>query len=270
MDCTECPNEQENKVFKLQFAEVVAALQILSTGGTFVLKMFTFFELTTVSLLYFLINVFDQVDIFKPAASKQGNSEVYVICSGYHRTYENINYVLTMANQMSDIEIPIFGLDMIPKDFIKQVSRCAKKMMQFQTRAIQSNIYYFENPDCDQQRIHDLRYEIANEYCRVYGIYSIPDSMTLTSGKLCYGQHLYTSRSMFKNIENFSGVQRHYNTNQRNMNGKQDQVLMTLVERLVEEKLRDFYAGQNFACTKKEKCFCCDYYQSRKYSDIDY
>lgn len=211
VDCIECPDDQENKVHYLHFAEVVAALQILDMGGTLVLKMFTFFELTTVSLLFFLVNVFDKMDIFKPAASKQGNSEVYVICNGYQRIYKNISYVLEMANRMSDIETPMFTLDMIPKDFIEQVNDCAKMFMLHQTKAIQSNIYHFQKPVYDQQRINDLRYEIRKEYCRVYRIKSIPERLKLLYGKsgsdignACAPATVvagsFTSRLMFKNL----------------------------------------------------------------------
>ena len=42
--------------------------------------MFTTFESETICLLYLLDICFNQIEIFKPATSKEGNSEVYVIC----------------------------------------------------------------------------------------------------------------------------------------------------------------------------------------------
>lgn len=206
----ECPHDQENKVHYLHFAEVVAALQILDMGGTFVLKMFTFFELTTVGLLYFLNNVFDKVDVFKPAASKQGNSEVYLICSGYQRIYKNLSYVLEMSNRLRHTDVPMFTLDMISNDFIDQVSNCAKMFMLLQTKAIQSNIYHFQRSDIDdQQEIHELRYDIRKEYVRLYGVKSITDKMKIMQGEPCSIEQntcapivafngSFTSRLMFK------------------------------------------------------------------------
>ena len=44
------------------------------------IKMFTTFESETICLLYLLDICFNQIEIFKPATSKEGNSEVYVIC----------------------------------------------------------------------------------------------------------------------------------------------------------------------------------------------
>lgn len=188
---------------------MVAALQILDMGGTFVLKMFTFFELATVGLLYFLVNVFDKVDIFKPAASKHGNSEVYVICSGYQRIYKNLSYLMEMTARMQNNDTPMFTLDMISNDFINQVSDCAKMFMLFQTQAIESNIYHFGRSHIDdQQKIHNLRYDIRKEYVRLYGVESISDKMKLmqVEGESCKDEQnicvpftgSYTSRLMFK------------------------------------------------------------------------
>jgi 23S rRNA U2552 (ribose-2'-O)-methylase RlmE/FtsJ len=67
-------------------SETVAALSILAPGGNFVIKMFTMFESETVCLMYLLNIAFKQVEVFKPATSKEGNSEVYVICKHFHKT----------------------------------------------------------------------------------------------------------------------------------------------------------------------------------------
>ncbi|KAJ6634149.1 Cap-specific mRNA (nucleoside-2'-O-)-methyltransferase 2 [Pseudolycoriella hygida] len=182
VDCGDCPNDQENMVYSLHFAEVVAALQVLDNDGSFILKMFTFFELTTISLLYFLVNYFHTVDIFKPATSKQCNSEVYVICMGFHRTYETMSYVSEMASRMPHIKSPMFNLDTIPSDFIQQVHDCSKKFVTLQSEAILSNINNFERPICHQQQ-NDLQYEMWNEYDRRYRIKSIPDSLKLMHNK---------------------------------------------------------------------------------------
>lgn len=184
----ECPHDQENKVHYLHFAEVVAALRILDMGGNFVLKMFTFYELTTVGLLYFLNNVFDKVDVFKPAASKQGNSEVYVICTGYQRIYRNINYLLDMANRIEHNDIPMFTLNTIPSDFIDQVYCCAKLFMLHQKNAINSNIYHFRcdtDDKQDKQQIHSLRSDIRKEYIRLYGLKPIANEMKILQGESC-------------------------------------------------------------------------------------
>ena len=58
----------------------------LLQGGNFVVKMFTMFESETVCMLYLLSICFHQIEVFKPATSKEGNSEVYVVCCNFEKT----------------------------------------------------------------------------------------------------------------------------------------------------------------------------------------
>ncbi|XP_035713434.1 cap-specific mRNA (nucleoside-2'-O-)-methyltransferase 2-like [Folsomia candida] len=91
IDCQTNPMEQESAVEELQFTEIIAALSILGFGGSFVLKIFTFLECQTISHLYILCSLFEEVHLFKPATSKEGNSEVYVVCLKYRgrRVFRN-------------------------------------------------------------------------------------------------------------------------------------------------------------------------------------
>ncbi|KAG5849414.1 hypothetical protein ANANG_G00110150 [Anguilla anguilla] len=82
-DCQANPDEQESLVAPLHYCEAVAALLLLSPGGSFVLKAFTLYEHSSVCLLYLLNCCFRAVHVFKPATSKAGNSEVYVVCLDY-------------------------------------------------------------------------------------------------------------------------------------------------------------------------------------------
>ena len=63
VDCANDPGEQEVKVAALHYAEVVTALSLLCPGGSLVLKMFTMFEHTSISLVYILCCAFQQVQL---------------------------------------------------------------------------------------------------------------------------------------------------------------------------------------------------------------
>ena len=58
---------------------MVTALGVLAIGGNFILKAFTLFEHPTVGALYLMGCLFEQVHVYKPATSKPGNSETYII-----------------------------------------------------------------------------------------------------------------------------------------------------------------------------------------------
>ena len=64
IDCANDPANQEEILYKLHYAEVVASLSLLSKGGGMVLKVFTMFESTSVSLLYLIACHFEQVHIY--------------------------------------------------------------------------------------------------------------------------------------------------------------------------------------------------------------
>jgi 23S rRNA U2552 (ribose-2'-O)-methylase RlmE/FtsJ len=50
-DCSTCPGEQEAVVAHLHYCEAVAAMRLLERDGHFVLKMFTYFERSSLDLL---------------------------------------------------------------------------------------------------------------------------------------------------------------------------------------------------------------------------
>ena len=74
---------QEMSTASLHFCEMVTALGALAEGGSFLLKAFTLFEHPTICALYLMGSLFRQVHVFKPATSKPGNSETYIIGKGF-------------------------------------------------------------------------------------------------------------------------------------------------------------------------------------------
>jgi 23S rRNA U2552 (ribose-2'-O)-methylase RlmE/FtsJ len=69
--------------FRRQFLVEDVQILLCISGGSFLLKMFTMYEQETVCLMFLLCSSFTSVAICKPATSKEGNSEVYVVCLEY-------------------------------------------------------------------------------------------------------------------------------------------------------------------------------------------
>eukprot|EP00069_Balaena_mysticetus_P007125 bmy_18925T0 len=159
-DCQGNPGEQEALVSSLHYCEAVTALMTLGNGGSFVLKMFTLFEHCSINLMYLLNCSFDKVHVFKPATSKAGNSEVYVVCL-YYKGREAIypllsKMVLNFGPEMT--RKALFPHHMIPESFLKRHEECCVFFHKYQLETISENIRLFE---CmgkgEQAKLNSLR-----------------------------------------------------------------------------------------------------------------
>nr|XP_032651277.1 cap-specific mRNA (nucleoside-2'-O-)-methyltransferase 2 [Chelonoidis abingdonii] len=159
-DCQGNPGEQEALVSPLHYCEAVTALMILGNGGSFVLKMFTLFEHCSVNLLFLLNCSFEEVYVFKPATSKAGNSEVYVVCLHYMGR-EAIHPVLSKMMQNFGTEMvnkALFPQHVIPESFLKMHEECCAFFHKYQIETISENIRLFECiGEAEQVKLNNLR-----------------------------------------------------------------------------------------------------------------
>lgn len=159
-DCQGNPGEQEALVSPLQYCEAVTALTTLGNGGSFVLKMFTLFEHCSINLMYLLNCSFERVHVFKPATSKAGNSEVYVVCLHY-KGREAIQpllskMVLNFGTEMT--RKSLFPRHVIPASFLKRHEECCVFFRKHQLETISENLRLFEGMGKGEQaRLNDLR-----------------------------------------------------------------------------------------------------------------
>ena len=172
VDCSDDPGEQERAVAHLHFCEAVTALHILSEGGSFLLKMFTVFEQTSVSLLYLLASCFDSIHMFKPATSKEGNSEVYVICLGFKGTIFLERHLPSLRANFKSFSLKaMFRRQDIPDCFVNQVQACAEFFKNHQCKVILDNIKAFSNDkgrkDFNLMRIKRV---VAERFIEVYNL----------------------------------------------------------------------------------------------------
>lgn len=63
--------------------QILSGLLILKEKGNFVIKMYTFFEPITFSLLGLLSLLFEKLHIYKPLSSTSSNSEIYIIGTSF-------------------------------------------------------------------------------------------------------------------------------------------------------------------------------------------
>lgn len=173
-NCQEKPDEQEALVASLHYCEVTAALLLLSPGGSFVVKMFTLYEHSSVCLLYLLNCCFRSVSVFKPATSKSGNSEVYVVCLRYEGK-EAVRPLLSKlirnyGAHLADRDA-LFPNAVIPPSFLKQHEEVCSYFHALQVETIRENLRLFEGMSTEQrQRLDLIRDQAAQEYMRRFQV----------------------------------------------------------------------------------------------------
>ncbi|XP_014242654.1 cap-specific mRNA (nucleoside-2'-O-)-methyltransferase 2 isoform X2 [Cimex lectularius] len=173
IDCLSDPAEQEKKVVHLHFTETVCALNILERGGSFLLKTFTMFECDTVCLMYLLRCCFTHINVFKPVTSKEGNSEVYVVCLGY-KGKDHVP-VLEKLNvyYYKEMKEALFSRNDIPDFFIQEIINCATKFKLIQTSVIERNIETYKHQHKRKRsrlQLMDIRDSTANLFIEKYKI----------------------------------------------------------------------------------------------------
>lgn len=183
IDCTETPDIQEEVVFNLKYSEICAALNMLSEGGSFVIKVFTLFEACTVSVLYLLNCIFKEVSVFKPATSSCGNSEVYVVCINFKKNTENFKEIFQKMLEKVDefISTPIFPIEAIPKEYIFEHEICCRLFMGSQISIIKNNIKSYE---CEKKwdykkNMEKFKVLFCQQYMEKYALREIPQSKSI-------------------------------------------------------------------------------------------
>ncbi|XP_066151196.1 cap-specific mRNA (nucleoside-2'-O-)-methyltransferase 2 [Euwallacea fornicatus] len=179
INCMSDPGEQETLVGFLHYCETLTALAVLEKRGSFVLKIFTVFENSTLCLLYLLNCAFDKTFLFKPATSKSGNSEVYLICLGYNG-FDMLsplwhNLTIPYHNGFFQPNLSMFSVLEIPENFIYQVNTaCTNFFLERQISTINDNIHFYLCPnEEDQYNLHNCKIQIANLYIQIYRLSAI-------------------------------------------------------------------------------------------------
>ena len=181
-DCQDEPEEQERITSNLHFCEVMSALTILSPKGSFVLKIFTVFEICTLNILYLLACVFEELHVYKPITSKLGNSEVYVIgleylgCDYFKEVY---NKLMDIYGEY-DISKVLFARNDIPESFMYEIIKCTNFFTESQIKAIKRNITTYGNfSDKEKQYIELMKHLVVDKFCDQNYCDNISKSLTL-------------------------------------------------------------------------------------------
>ncbi|XP_015599434.1 cap-specific mRNA (nucleoside-2'-O-)-methyltransferase 2 isoform X2 [Cephus cinctus] len=210
IDCLDTPGEQETVVSHLHYCETVAAIHILQKGGSFLLKIFTIFEHTSVCLTYLLCCLFDRVFINKPVTSKEGNSEVYMICLGFKGPEYAAPYLNILRKHYTfKSDMAMFRRNDIPDTIIKQIFECGKFFMDHQCKVISNNISSFNSSVNDTKpdfTLRHIRRAVALHFLQEYNLRKLDSEEEEIVGK---------TKLARTNCMNFDAKKQYFSYNER-------------------------------------------------------
>lgn len=159
-------NNQENICNKLILYQIIYAIMLQETGGTFILKIFDMFLKSTDDYIYLLSLFYNKVYIIKPQTSRLANSEKYIICKDFKifSDKEMLNYRNTfnlIIEKTKSIENPKFVTSFfkqkLPYFYISKVEEISNVLCQFQINIINNTIQLIKyNKSDSKEKIEDM------------------------------------------------------------------------------------------------------------------
>ena len=120
-----------------------------------------------------LAGVFKKLTVFKPATSKEGNSEVYVICENFQGLEDE--KLQKLIDSLCQEECSLFSADAISDEFKEKVKQCSNYFMDIQTKVIKNNVYTFDN-EYSKEAVKELKSSVAQKFIKDYSIKKLEPS----------------------------------------------------------------------------------------------
>ncbi len=142
-------SKQEKMIFPLLLASTKIGLEVLKKGGTFILKLFDFYEKATVDLLYFLSCHFTEWTLYKPAMSRPCNPEQYFIGKGFTGCSDEVLDVMRVWCSIIEASEPLESLikSELPSDFKKIIKDLRTSSFIKQTEYLERVFFIIDKND---------------------------------------------------------------------------------------------------------------------------
>ncbi|GMR32511.1 hypothetical protein PMAYCL1PPCAC_02706, partial [Pristionchus mayeri] len=142
------PEDQESIVFDILIGEVECALVSLREGGSFVIKVYSSFSLPSSRLFCLLVSLFKRVVIYKPPSSKSGNTERYLICTGFSRGKGKGLSGGGLKEEMSN--------GVMTKQECERILASSRFFSSLQMKSMENNIDLFASPSLSSEEVNIL------------------------------------------------------------------------------------------------------------------
>ncbi|HSA76263.1 MAG TPA: SAM-dependent methyltransferase [Nitrosarchaeum sp.] len=124
VDDVHMENFQELYSGKIIISEVYLMSRILQKGGVFVCKLFDTLSTLTISIIYVLCQMFEEVWIVKPYRSRAVNSERYIACKNRLRSKNNDKQYIKLLSNAYDLSTENTSVESLvkPKIVVEDVT----------------------------------------------------------------------------------------------------------------------------------------------------
>jgi 23S rRNA U2552 (ribose-2'-O)-methylase RlmE/FtsJ len=168
-------SQQEHKVFHLLLCSITIGLQVLRTGGSFVLKMFDCESIHTKTLICILGRHFHQWTLYKPAMTRPCNSERYFLGRGFRGIIPSIKALLNemQANSLQG-KFPVLPETLWTNKEIQFLQKHIETTTSLQILSIRLAIDLSKDPQkwfCDWKR---RCLEKSYSWCEAFRVPAMP------------------------------------------------------------------------------------------------
>jgi len=172
LDTSHDPNNQEQLLFHLFFAQVVCALNIQKQGGHFIIKIFDCITRPTCQLIYYLTNFYENVSIIKPRTSRYSNAEKYIVAKKFISITpeELINLNNILKNWKDNLYCRVLGIE-IPEHIEKMFYNYNQNLINNQYHHIDKIIRCsYSEDDIPEKQLEGYQIKKGSEFCSNFGI----------------------------------------------------------------------------------------------------
>jgi 23S rRNA U2552 (ribose-2'-O)-methylase RlmE/FtsJ len=141
-------NEQEAFLGKINMGQIICILACLPVNRSAIFKTFLpMSEPLTISMIYLVIHLFENVTIVKPSTSHSANSEVYIILRKYKGIAKEILEILYVMLDDPKITSKTLLFGRIGVNFFGMYMGNIGELINRQIMALGRNYYYYYNLD---------------------------------------------------------------------------------------------------------------------------
>lgn len=160
--------KQEQMIFPLLVASTKIGFEVLKKGGVFILKLFDFYNKSTVDLLYFLSCHFTEWTLYKPAMSRPCNPEQYFIGKGFTGCTDEVSDVMRLWCSILESNKPLdslFKVEYSP-EFKKVIEELRQYSFNRQTEYLEKVFFIINKNDDNLIQNYLKRNEVSSyEWC---------------------------------------------------------------------------------------------------------